>query len=202
MPAPDKGERWGILGGAFDPVHRGHITLSRDIGRSKRLDGVLLIPSSNHPFKDGQCVASFQHRLEMLKLAARQFDLFLVSDIERQQNLSGYTIDTIRAVKAAYPDTEFYFIIGADNIDQMRQWYQPEEIFREVGVIAGTRPGYVPHHADGSLAAEIEFIETEAVDISSTEVRKAICCGGGVSAVADRLAPDVRDYIIKHGLYQ
>ena len=69
MPTPEPGEQWGILGGTFDPVHRGHTTLAYDICMKKRLSGVLLVPAYCHPFKNEQAVASFDDRLEMLKLA-------------------------------------------------------------------------------------------------------------------------------------
>ena len=79
--------RWGILGGAFDPVHNGHITLATEIYQLKKLDGVLIVPSGDHPLKKYKCVASFEQRSEMLALATKEYDFMEISHIEVGQKL-------------------------------------------------------------------------------------------------------------------
>ncbi len=201
MPHPEPGERWGILGGTFDPIHQGHITLARDIKAGKTLNGVLLVPSLHHPFKTGRAEASFDDRLKMARLAVEGERGLEVSDIELQQNLPGYTIDTIRALKDLYRDTAFCFIIGADNVKQMSEWRSPELIFNEVTVVAGNRPGFKPAGCDG-IAARIEYVETSAVDVSSTEIRQAVRSGQDPKLLSRALKPEVLAYIKQRRLYQ
>ena len=99
MTTPESGEFWGILGGTFDPVHKGHITLALDCLKEKNLDGVLCIPSFLHPFKKNVVSASFEDRLQMLRQTVSDDNRFSISTIEKDESLSGYSIDTIRAVK-------------------------------------------------------------------------------------------------------
>lgn len=202
MPTPEKGEHWGILGGTFDPIHRGHLTLVRDIQLKKPLDGILLIPAHNHPFKKEQAVASYENRLAMLRLAIPRHEPIHVCEIEKELDLSGYTLDTVRAVKKRYPGVTFCFLVGADNIAQIGTWYKPEEILNELTVIAGTRPGFSPEQATEPLAARIEYIETTPVDISSSVIRNMISVKASREELIKWLDLPVYDYILSKGLYR
>jgi nicotinate-nucleotide adenylyltransferase len=201
MPNPEPGDRWGILGGTFDPIHEGHVTLARDIKLKKSLHGVLLVPSFRHPFKSDHAEASFDDRLEMVRVATVDQRGLVVSDIERELNLSGYTIDTVRALKREFSETAFCFILGADNVSQMREWRDPEGILAEVAVVAGTRPGFEPKGCDG-LAGRIEYVETSAVAASSTDIRAAFHRGEVSEKIAGLLDPKVLEYINRRRLYR
>jgi len=198
---PDHGQ-WGILGGAFDPVHRGHLVLAGEIHRMKKLTGVLFVPSVRHPFKKDQCKASFSDRVTMLKLAVKTYDHFLVSEIETDMNLSGYTLDTIRAFKQLYPKTEFSFIIGADNLGDLSRWHEPEQILKEIKVLVGSRPAYGSDQHTAFPHGSIELVPTCLVHISSSEIRCKI--KDNISAEQlDKLVPEsVRKYIFENGLYR
>ena len=202
MPSPEPSERWGILGGTFDPVHAGHLTLARDIKSLKQLDGVILVPSFRHPFKSNGTEASYEDRLAMLHIAVSGENGFAVSDIEQKHDLPGYTIDTIRAIKDAFPDVLFCFLIGADNIGQLPEWSHPEEILREVPVVAGTRPGFDRPIGSDGLASQIEYIMTTAVDISSTDIRRAIRGGELTIEMRRHLDAGVLEYIMNRKLYR
>lgn len=202
MPTPEKGEHWGILGGAFDPVHRGHITLARDIYALKSMAGILLVPSVNHPFKRDKAVADFRQRVDMLRLAVADFDFFLVDEIENEKQLPGFTIDTITALKAKYPGIVLSFLIGSDNIQQLSRWHQPERIFEEVSVIAGTRPGHKPDLGEHSLLTGVEYIQTRAIDVSSSRIRHTLRTGVEMHKLGDWLDPKVKEYIINRSLYR
>jgi len=202
MPTPDKGEHWGILGGAFDPVHLGHTTLAADIYRIKRLAGILLVPSVNHPFKSDRAVADFQQRVEMLTLAVADFDFFVIDEIEKDKQLSGYTIDTILELKKKFPGVTLSFLIGSDNIGQLTGWHQPERILEEVSVVAGTRPGHQPDSTANPLLSQVEYVETRAVDVSSSQIRDIIRAGAGLEKLNDWLHPEVIAYIKSRSLYE
>ncbi len=202
------------MGGTFDPVHLGHLVLAREVCEQKELTGALLVPSIRHPFKQGQCQATFSDRVAMLRLAVENHECFLVSEIEAEMDLSGYTLDTVRACKQRYPQAEFSFIVGADILGELKQWHHPEQILKEVRILVGSRPPYDKKQlvAQKKLAAQkqlaafpsdrIELVPTSLIDISSTEVRQKI--GDNISPdELDRLIPSkVREYIQQRKLYR
>ncbi len=200
-PTLERG-RWGILGGTFDPVHLGHLTLARELQRFKRLDGVLFVPSVSHPFKGGQCQASFAQRVDMLRLAVAGYEPFQVSQIEQEQHLSGYTVDTVRALKRLYPRTDFYFLMGADLLADMEKWYHPDQLLREVTLLVGSRPGHELRLPAGFPPERVELVPSRLIGLSSTMVRARIKDRAD-SDELDRLVPAaVRRYIQEKGLYR
>ncbi len=201
-PSPEQGGQWGILGGTFDPVHYGHLTLANEIWVRKGLTGVMLVPSVKHPFKKDQCQASFENRLEMLKLAVETHEHLFVSDIEAQMNLSGYTIDTVRALKNLYPRTEFFFIMGADNLSELDQWHNPQQIFDEVKILVGSRPVFDKKKLSVFPTDSIELIPTILVNISSSEIRRQIKEHAPVEELDKLIPPKVREYIQRRKLYR
>jgi nicotinate-nucleotide adenylyltransferase len=201
MPAPDKGGSWGILGGSFDPVHFGHLSLAEEIIRIKRLEGVLLVPSYRHASKD-DCRASFEDRAAMAELAVRQRSRLIVSRIEKEQDLSGYTLDTVRALKERFPKARLFFVMGEDNLRDLEKWHAPEEIIREVLILVGFRPPHSSRSRTAIITDRIEMVPTRMVDASSTMVRDLLATTGDHEALA-KLAPQaVLEYICEKGLYR
>ncbi len=202
MPEPEQGGVWGILGGTFDPVHRGHLTLADNIRIQKHLAGVLLVPAYNHPFKQQDCQASYHHRVEMLRLALKPYEHLVLCEIEAEEKLSGYTVDTIGALKDRYPDRTYRFIIGADNLDQILDWHEPDRILAEAPLLVGGRPGYRLRRADGLPFDTIELIETEPVDVSSTALRDLLHDDADDDRLREWLPEAVLNYIRKEQLYR
>jgi len=199
--SPDQGGEWGILGGTFDPVHIGHLTLANQIYLQKELTGVLLVPSIRHPFKKSRCHASYMDRLEMLKLAIQEDDHLVVSEIESEKDLSGYTLDTVRALKLQYPRTMFYFIVGADNLTELDKWHNPELIFKEIKILVGSRPGYNEKQLAALPSERVELVPTSLVDVSSIDIRRKLKENVPTEEL-DKLMPSpVREYIKHRKLY-
>jgi len=196
---PEKGKKYGLLGGAFDPVHLGHTQLAIDIKNARSLDGVFCIPSYAHPFKNQNEKADYIDRLAMLERATEPYCELMVWELEKEHNLSGYTIDTVKKIKELYPESEFYFIIGADNINSFNTWHNPDEIIKEIKIIAGSRPDSIVDIAE--YADYIEYIETSLLDISSTAVKKLIRESGYTEKLLDFVHPKVFEYIRKRKLY-
>jgi nicotinate-nucleotide adenylyltransferase len=199
VKTPEHGEHWGLLGGAFDPVHSGHINLASKILDTLNLSGIIFIPSFSHPFKNDNISSSFEHRVVMLDLACKKHINFIVTNIE--ENLSGYTIDTVRKLKELYPQTEFTFIVGTDSLSQLNQWREPDEIIREVNLVAGTRPGH-EFSSDNCFSDKIQYIEIAEIDISSSQLRKMISSSMPDDELKKYIDEDVLSYIKTNKLYQ
>lgn len=200
----------GILGGSFDPVHRGHIRLAEDALREGNLDCVLLIPAAVQPFKQDVETAGGEHRLNMLRIATENADRLIVSDYEIRHEGVSYTYLTLRAVQkladeACSEGADLYFITGTDAFLKIDTWMEGEELLSSYSYIVGTRPGYRQEELERQIESiraeygtEIINLEQEQLNISSTEVRERIRAGLPI----DCLVPEgVERYIEENELY-
>lgn len=191
----------GIFGGAFNPVHNGHIALAKHQCKALDLDMLLLIPTANPPHKTSDGLVDGKYRVDMLKLAFADFDNVEISTIEFESEEKSYTFDTLTKLKKIYPNDELVLLIGSDQLFYFKNWYRYEDILKMVSVSAVVR-----------LASEIEkaqtFIKDECLDISltlqspfevsSTEIREKVMQGIDVSNL---VPPLVANYIKENGLY-
>lgn len=191
----------GIFGGAFNPVHNGHIALAKHQCDALGLDKLLLIPTANPPHKSNVGLIDGQYRVDMLKLAFSDFDNVEISTIEFKSEEKSYTYDTLTKLKKVYPNDELVLLIGSDQLFYFKKWYKYAEILDMVSVSAVVR-----------LKNEVEkakaFIKEEKLDISltlqppfevsSTEIREKVKNGEDIS----HLVPvSVANYIKERGLY-
>jgi len=211
--------RIGILGGTFDPIHRGHLASATDVSRTFALGRVLLVLSARPPHKDETAHASVEDRLAMLGLAAAGQPLFEVSDVEARRPGASYTVDTLREVGRTHPGTELYLIVGVDAWREVDTWHHPEELLALANVIVTSRPGadftpidVIPPVAgrsaccyDSSISSylhrsghRLTAHQIAGVDVSSTDVRRRI----RDQLPFEHLLPSpVAHYIRQHGLY-
>ncbi|MDH3935820.1 MAG: nicotinate (nicotinamide) nucleotide adenylyltransferase [candidate division Zixibacteria bacterium] len=200
--SPDDGGRWGILGGTFDPVHNGHLNLAEQVARNRALNGVLLIPSYRHPFKD-DCCATFEHRIKMLQLATVGHAGLMVSDMEKEMDLSGFTVDSIQAIKLRYPQADWSFIIGEDNVADLQHWRSPDLILSQVRILVGERPPHVACDLIGQFPSDrIEMVSINMVDVSSTDIRARLAADASDKSLVPLMPGAVIEHIVEHGLYQ
>ena len=202
QPHPDGGGHWGILGGLFDPVHRGHLVLAEDILAAKDLDGVLFVPAYDPPHKADIQRASFEHRMHMLRLAIGGQPRFRISTIETELTGPGYTLHVVRALKKRFPSTKFCFIIGADNLEDMDNWHRPEQILAEIPVIAGSRPGFTPPLSGLTTGGSVELVTTSKINVASSEIRQRINSGVTEDELSRWVPREVATYILQEGLYR
>ncbi|UCC44334.1 MAG: nicotinate (nicotinamide) nucleotide adenylyltransferase [Candidatus Zixiibacteriota bacterium] len=194
---------WGILGGAFDPIHLGHHTLTTEILEARHLDGVILVPSFRPPHKADRCVAAFDDRVEMVKLMTLDDSRLKVSLIEQQIDGPGFTLDVMRALKAEFPLVTFCFIVGTDIITEFQTWHKPDEILKEMPILVGSRPGYdVEEGSAGMLPEGMEMISTTAIELSSTKIRSQIKRGIEFESLCSLVGDRVARYITDKGLYR
>lgn len=207
MKSPEK-RRVGILGGTFDPIHTAHLQIGREAKAAFSLDQIWFMPTGVSYFKSGERhISSPEDRAAMVQLAIAGEPDFIFSDIEIRRSGATYTSDTLQELRLRYPDTEFYFIMGADSIRDIARWHQPEVIFSCAVIIAANRDDQVPKK---QLEREIASLEKKygariypmrfQSRISSSEIRSELMSGG--SAAEDVVPSAVLAYIQEHGLYQ
>lgn len=199
---PEKGGAWGILGGTFDPIHEGHLALADQIRTRLPLTGVLMVPSWNHPFKEDNCGAEYKHRAAMLEIATERHEGVRVSRIEEEEELSGYTLDTVKALNDRWPRADWYFIIGSDNLQELPKWHHTDEILRVVKFAVGTRYGHDLRIPRQYPEDRFVMVSTEIVDVSSSALRTRLRNGIDDPMVRSVIPERVLEYIDKHGLYR
>ena len=121
----------GIMGGTFNPRHNGHLIIAEAVREKAGLDRVLFIPSGQPPHKPGNEVADAEHRFEMVRLAVSSNRYFEASRIEVDRNGPTYTINTLQELREKFgEETQFYYIIGADVVNELLTWRECEKVFR------------------------------------------------------------------------
>jgi len=187
----------GIFGGTFDPVHIGHLITAQAVKELRSLEKIIFIPAYTSPHKIDYKNISPEHRLNMVKLSIKDIPYFECSDIEIKRESVSYTIDTLRELKKIYDKIEL--IIGYDNIFDFNTWKEPDEILKIAGLIVLRRKTSVkPANIDKYFHSAI-FVDTPAVEISSSEIRQRIACKMPVDFL---IHPKVNEYIKKFNLYQ
>ncbi|MCI8514840.1 MAG: nicotinate (nicotinamide) nucleotide adenylyltransferase [Lachnospiraceae bacterium] len=198
-------KRMGIFGGSFDPIHRAHQKLAKQALEQFLLDEVWFVPSGVSYHK-GNEMTSAHHRVQMIKRAIRNEEKFFFSDLDIARSGNTYTADTLAFLKEQKPDTELFFIAGADSLLNMENWYRPEAIFTAARILVAKRPGsperellIKAEELKEKFGARIDWIEGLYEDVSSRQIREAVQRGESLS---DYVIPEVERYIREHELYR
>lgn len=134
----------GILGGTFDPIHNQHIEIAKAAYKKLKLDEVWILPTKLNPLKTN-ISATTEQRIAMIKLAIQDFSWLKLNQYElTTKEKVNYTIDTIKAFQKKYPDTEFSFIIGSDNLLSLNKWKDIHQLITLVKFIVINRPNFQP----------------------------------------------------------
>lgn len=196
----------GIFGGAFNPVHNGHLALAKSYYDGLRLDRIIFIPTSVPPHKTSDYLAPKKDRLEMVRLAVEGNPAFEVSDIEFCRQGKSYTYDTLSALRRIYPDSELYLIIGADQFLTFHLWYRYKEILDMVTLCTSARESEsekkelyeYAKSLDGLESGKYFIADYPVLKLSSSEIRDKINSGEDIS---DLVSKRVYNYIFEKGLY-
>ena len=188
--------RIGLLGGTFNPIHIGHLTMAQIALERLRLKKVIFIPSNLPPHKIVKGLVPALHRYAMVRLAIQGYPHFEVSDVEVKRKGKSYSIDTIKYFHSILSArTKLYFIIGEDALARLHTWKEFKKIQKLVSFIVVNRPGY-KHRAAKS---KYHFVNMPEIDIASSFLRNRIAERKSIKYfVPER----VYRYIKRHQLYQ
>jgi nicotinate-nucleotide adenylyltransferase len=191
--------RIGVMGGTFDPIHHGHLVAASEVGHFFALDEVIFVPTGQPWQKEGRQVSASEDRYLMTVIATASNPRFSVSRVDIDRPGPTYTIDTLRDLRATRrPDAEFFFITGADALQQIMTWQDADELFKLAHFVGCTRPG---HRLSGAGLPDdrVSLIEIPALAISSTTCRQRVEAGEPIWY----LVPDgIVQYISKRALYR
>ena len=191
-------KRIGILGGTFDPIHKGHLALACAALEQLKLDRLIFVPAFRHPLpqKESGTTASAEARLEMVKLAIKEEPRFEVSDCEVKRKGISYTVDTLKAFREQYPKpNELFFITGGDWGKGLDQWKDIDTIFSLARFVVAKRSGFDTKH----LPKGVQLLNFVPLDISSTEIRTQLKKGTSTTSL---VSEKVLEYIRGHQLYR
>ena len=188
--------RLGVFGGAFDPIHTGHLVLASECRQQLALDAVWLVPSGSPPHKDPGDLADAGARVEMLELATAGDPGLMVNTIEIDREGVSYTVDTLETIADSDPGCELFLLLGADSVADLANWYQPERICELARVVAVNRGGTTSKTT--VTGCRIEEVTMPAIDVSSRDIRNRIRQGRSIRHLVPRA---VEAYLVEHAVY-
>ncbi|WP_010630256.1 nicotinate-nucleotide adenylyltransferase [Sporolactobacillus vineae] len=187
----------GLMGGTFDPPHQMHLLIAQEALEACRLDEVWFLPTYDPPHIQGKVAqTSADDRVQMVRRAISGNSRFRISLVEVERGGKSYTVETVRELTRRFPDDRFYFILGADMVDDLPNWHGIEELCRMTSFIAFRRPGFP---AENPAHADVAYINMPLIDISSSLIRDRLQEGRSCRY----FMPDaVIDYIKGRHLYE
>jgi nicotinate-nucleotide adenylyltransferase len=190
--------RAALFGGTFDPVHNAHLALARAALGELGLDEVRWVPAGQ-PWQKERTITPALHRETMLQLALAGEPRFVIDRIELLRPGPSYTLDTVKALRAAAPGTEWTLLIGQDQYAGLHTWNGWQELLGLVGLAVARRPG-VPGTVDDAVRRwPHRMVPLPMLDISATEIRERVAAGRDISQL---VPPEVARYIELNRLYR
>ncbi len=194
---PEPGSNWGIMGGAFNPLHFAHLRLAEMAAEAFELSGVFFVVTDKPPHREPPNTP-FEKRFYMTGLGLEDNNAFVASDIETEIDGPGYTLRVVEALRKKHPKVNWHLVMGADNLTIFDSWYKPEEIVELAEVCVGARPGHMEQFEKSKWADKISEFEMPLMETSSTRIRELIKSGKSIRYL---LPEKIRHYIINNKLY-
>jgi len=163
----------GLFGGTFDPVHIGHLIIAEWLSEILEIENTYFIPTKIHPFQKRSNITDAKLRLEMLKIALKEYPAFEISDYEISRDSISYTIDTVKYFREKYPDREIYYFIGSDNLESFMEWKDPFDILDLCYLAVYQRE---KHDKPAELLnhPKVLHLNSPLINISSSHIRKRV----------------------------
>ena len=196
----------GILGGTFDPFHKGHFLLAKTAYEQFSLDEVWIMPNGNPPHKKNIEQTDFEIRCEMIRIAIDNEEYMKLCDVEGSDENYHYTYQTLEYFRSLYPENELYFIIGADSLNDFPTWREPGKITKLCTLLVACRDDDGIFELQEKICemkelfgGEFYILNSPKFDAASKEIRKMIKANNDVTEV---LAENVITYIRTNHLYR
>ena len=196
----------GVLGGTFDPVHNGHLAIAEEARAYLNLNEVIFLPAGQPWMKSDRSISPAHHRMAMLALALQSRPHFKFSTIEIEHQGPSYSVNSIAELKAqAVAPTDWYFILGWDNLSKIPQWKEPAKLLEMCFLTAVPRPGYERPNmkkleaALPGISKKVILMDKPRLEISATDIRSKVAQGLPISGL---VPPPVEEYIKENGLYR
>lgn len=197
--------RIGVLGGTFDPVHYGHLMLAESCRQQLNLDCVRFIPAGQPPHKMNHRITDGHARADMLSFAVAGYPEFQIDRREIRRSGPSWTVETLAELKAELPQTELFFLMGADSVQSILTWREPLRIVQLATIVACNRPGFtavtreqIDQTLDAAIARRITLVSIPGTDLSATDLRQRVRSGLGLRFMTPRA---VETYIAENRLY-
>ena len=191
----NKTPKVAIFGGSFDPVHNGHLALAAEVLSRGLAAEVWFMVTPQNPHKQGCALSDESLRFQMAQLAVQDKPGMVASDFEFSLPRPSYTLNTLTALAAAYPEKEFSLLIGADNWEKFDRWYKGDEILARHNIIVYPRG----NESAPWLPMGVQWIPAKLHDVSSTMVRAAVLAGNDIS---EYVPPSVVAFINEKKMYK
>jgi nicotinate-nucleotide adenylyltransferase len=195
--------RIGILGGAFNPPHIGHLVCAQEAYVQLRLDKVVFVPTGQAPHREIEEDPGAEARLELCEAAIDGDERFEVTRAELDREGPSYTADTLAALHESAPDDELFLLLGGDQAASLARWHEPEKVLELATLSVVERVGYTRNTIAIQLgrlkgADRVSYLDMPLLQVSSTSVRRRVAAGLPIRY----LVPGrVIEYIESNGLY-
>ena len=198
------GRRIGLLGGTFDPPHLGHLWVAETAREQLALDQMLFLPVGEPPHKQDKLVTAVAHRLAMTRLAIASNPDFVLDTTDTDRPLPHTTHTLLPLLHRTYPNSQFWFLIGADSLHDFPTWGSPEQIITQCRLAVYPRPGVTIDWpklktAVPGIETAVDLIKGPIMSISSSGIRNWRRLGHSVRYL---VTADVLAYMDAHGLYR
>ena len=204
----------GIFGGTFDPVHKGHTEIIKNLFELIPLDKVIVIPNGKAPHK--KVSVNSKERLKMVSSAFQDIDKVVIDDREIKKNDPSYAISTLKELIEENEDNSLVWIMGSDAFSEIDSWYQWQDFVEMVNIIVMVRPNHeismdseafnimstrqtIDKESLHTGRGKMYLLKIRPIEITSTEIRNKIIEGKDVS---EFLLEEVNELISKGNLYQ
>jgi nicotinate-nucleotide adenylyltransferase len=196
----------GVLGGTFDPIHNGHLAIAEEARSYLNLNEVIFLPAGQPWMKSDRSISPARHRTAMIALALQARPYFKSSTIEIEHQGPSYSVNSIAELKAqAVEPTDWYFILGWDNLAKIPQWKEPAKLIEMCFLAAVPRPGYERPNmkkleaALPGISKKVILMDKPRLEISATDIRNKVAQGLPISGLVPQV---VEEYIKENGLYR
>ena len=194
----------GLLGGTFDPPHWGHLWLAETARAQLGLTKVLFLPVGQPPHKQGKVVTAVSHRLQLTQLAIQDTPYFELDTIDMDREPPQVTVTLLPLLQQAQPQTQFWWLIGADSLRDLPTWYEPQQLIQLCRLAVLPRPGVDVvwpslKTAVPGIETAVDMLDGPQLNLSSTEIRAWVKAGHSIR----HLVPTaVQRYIDQKRLYR